>query len=225
MTAVRAVLFDLDGTLLDTLEDLADATNEVLAAQGFPVHPVDAYRYFVGSGLEQLIIRALPAEHRDTGIIRRSMADFHRVYGRLWDNKTRPYPGVEEMLATLAQRGIGMGVCTNKPEAFAQLCVKRLLPGGHFEVVLGAVDGRPKKPAPDIALEAARMLGAAPAACVFVGDSCVDMDTAVAARMLPIGALWGFREAAELREHGARHLITGPSDLAELLEQVLEEGR
>ncbi len=223
MTAPRAVLFDLDGTLLDTLEDLADATNEVLAAHGFPVHAVDAYRYFVGSGLEQLIRRSLPPERLDAETVRGCMADFHRVYGRLWDNKTRPYPGVEKMLAALAQRGMGLGVCTNKPEEFARICVERLLPGNHFRVVLGAMEGRPRKPAPDIALEAARMLDAPPVACAFVGDSSVDMATAVGAGMLPVGALWGFREADELLEHGARHLIAAPSDLPGLLEQLLEQ--
>ena len=209
----RAVIFDLDGTLLDTLEDLASATNDALEKNGFPRHPVDPYRYFVGSGLETLIFRALPEDSRDNATVKRCLDDFVKFYDACWDSKTRPYDGVEDMLTELKDLGVPMAVCTNKPQKFAEYCVERLLPKGMFNSVIGAVDGRNKKPAPDQAYAAAESLGVPSELCAFMGDTSVDIDTAVNAGMLAVGVLWGFRERRELEEHGATIFLSHPLEL------------
>jgi phosphoglycolate phosphatase len=215
----QAVLFDLDGTLLDTLEDLADSTNAALRAQGFPEHPLAAYRYFVGDGVEQLVRRALPPERLEAASVARSVELMRREYSARWADKTRPYPAVPELLDALTARGLPMAVLSNKPDDFTQLCVSRLLPRWRFEVVLGADAGRPKKPDPAAAREIAARLNLPPARIIYLGDTNTDMQTAVAAGMYPVGALWGFRTAAELTASGAQLLLEKPTGLLALLQE------
>jgi len=214
----RAIIFDLDGTLLDTLEDLADTANRVLAARGFPTHEVDAYRYFVGDGAAMLIRRVLPEEHRDDETHRTCLEAFLREYGQSWKVKTRPYDGVPEMLDALAARGLKMSILSNKPHEFTGQCVDELLPDWTFDLVLGQRYEVPRKPDPAGALEVAENLAIPPADFLYLGDTATDMKTAVAAGMFPVGALWGFRPAEELRESGARVLIERPMEVLELLE-------
>jgi phosphoglycolate phosphatase len=218
MFAVDAVVFDLDGTLLDTLEDLADSLNAALVESGYPPHPVSAYRYFVGDGARRLVERALPAG-RTLDAVRADQIyqAYLRHYGQRWDCKSKPYEGIPELLDTLRDRGIAAAVCSNKPESFAQLCVARLLPGWTFAAVLGQSDGVPRKPDPTVAFEAAKRMGVYPGACLFLGDSGVDMETASRAGMIPVGVLWGFREADELLRAGARFLIKSPQQAVDLL--------
>lgn len=209
----KAVLFDLDGTLLDTLEDLAMAANRVLAAQGLPVHPVDAYRYFVGDGVATLVERILPAALRGTAMLDEAIAAFQREYANNWHDRSLPYPGIPQMLDRLVAAGLRLSILSNKPDGFTRLCVQRLLPQWTFDPLLGQRPGVPKKPSPAAALEVARLLGLAPAEILYVGDTAVDMQTANAAGMDAIGVLWGFRTALELQAAGARHLITAPEEL------------
>jgi phosphoglycolate phosphatase len=215
--ACRAILFDLDGTLLDTLEDLADAVNEALARGGFPPRSLDEYRFLVGDGARNLVRRALPPEHRDDATVEPCLDAFGAAYARLWDRKTRPYPGIPELLDALAARGLPMAVLSNKPDDFTKLCVARLLPRGRFAVVRGARPDTPPKPDPAAALAIAKQVGVPPADFLYVGDSNTDMGTARAAGMFPVGVTWGFRPASELLEHGARILITEPILLLKLL--------
>lgn len=213
----NAVLFDLDGTLLDTIEDLADSTNAVLADMGLPVRPVSAYRYFVGDGVQNLIRRALPESRRSADTIARAVEAMGAHYERRWACKTRPYDGVPEMLDTLARRGLTLTVLSNKPDEFARLCVAHLLPLWRFAVVLGARTGVPVKPHPAAAIEVAERIGIPPGEFLYLGDTNTDMQTALAAGMYPVGAVWGFRTAEELREAGARELIERPMDLCALV--------
>jgi phosphoglycolate phosphatase len=208
-----AVLFDLDGTLLDTLEDLAVAANLALTGQGLPPHPIDAYRHFVGDGLGTLAERILPPGRRDEATVAATVTAFREAYGRTWQNRSAPYPGVAVLLDQLAGGGVRFSVLSNKPDAFTRLCVQRLLPHWHFEPVLGQRDGVPKKPDPAAALEIARLLVVHPSRMLYVGDTGVDMRTAHGAGMDAAGALWGFRDRDELTRAGARYLVARPEDL------------
>ena len=212
-----AAMFDLDGTLLDTLEDLADSMNTVLEARGHPVHPRDAYRYFVGDGMTTLIRRALPEDARDETTVVAAAAEMRAVYAKHWNEKSTPYGGVRKMLEDLAGRGLKLCVFSNKPDAFTKLCVDELLKGVRFEVVRGARDGIPKKPDPAGALEMAAEMGVAPGRFLYLGDTNTDMQTANGAGMYAVGAAWGFRTEKELVESGARVVIHHPSELIELL--------
>jgi len=213
----KAVIFDLDGTLLDTLEDIADALNRVLEDKGFPPHPIKAVRYFIGNGASMLVSRALPADRRNDGLIAECLEAFRRAYGRNWNQKTRPYEGITELLDVLTEKQIKMAVLTNKPQDFAELCIQEFLPNWEFEAILGQRDGIPIKPDPAGPREIARFLNIPAQAFLYLGDSGVDMRTAVTANMFPVGAGWGFRSEEELREFGAAEIIAQPQALLKFL--------
>jgi phosphoglycolate phosphatase len=213
----RAIIFDLDGTLLDTLDDIANAANHVLAARGLPTHPNPHYRKFIGEGVVKLMLRALPETHQDEATVQACVGAYVQEYERTWNALTRPYPGVAEMLDALVVRELKLAVLSNKPDHFTQRCVGELLAGWAFGVVLGASDEFPRKPNPASAIETARRLGVPPAECLYVGDSGIDMQTARAAHMCSTGALWGFRGKAELLKDGAQHLINKPGEVLDLL--------
>jgi phosphoglycolate phosphatase len=212
-------LFDLDGTLIDTLDDLADATNRVLAARGYPTHPADAYRYFVGDGARRLIERALPETARTPATIGACLAAFRDDYGINWHVKTRPYLGIPALLDGLGARGIKLSVLSNKPHRNVVDLVDTLLNQWSFDLVFGQREGMPTKPNPTGALEVARALRVNPAEVLFLGDSGVDMLTAVAAGMYPAGALWGFRAADELLAAGAQVLLPNPPAVLDLFDR------
>jgi phosphoglycolate phosphatase len=214
----KAVLFDLDGTLLDTLDDLTEAMNRVLKKRGFPTRPSEAYRYLIGEGTVFFVTGALPEEHREEETIRTCLEEFRTDYGQNWKVKTRPYPGVAEMLEAIAAHGLKMAILSNKPDFFVQPCVKQLLPQWNFAVVLGQRDGVPPKPDPTGALDVSDRLRVAPERFLYLGDSGVDMKTACAAGMSPIGALWGFRSAQEMEEGGAKALIKYPLEILGFLD-------
>lgn len=213
----RAAIFDLDGTLLDTLDDIANAANRVLAARGFPTHPNPDYRRFIGDGVVKLMLRALPETHQDDATLEACVGAYVQEYERTWNAQTKPYAGVPEMLDALVDRGIKLAVLSNKPDHFTQRCVGELLAKWTFDVVLGASDSFPRKPDPASAIETAKRLGVSPAECLYVGDSGIDMQTARAAHMCSVGVLWGFRGKEELLKDGAQHLIDKPSEVLDLL--------
>ncbi len=215
----RAVVFDLDGTLLDTLEDLADSGNAVLEAMGFAAHPVDAYRYFVGDGARVLAERALPAERRDEATIELCRQKLTAEYSRRWDKKTRPYPGIKETLAEVARRGVKTAVLSNKPDDFVQLTVQRFLGDFRFGCVLGVQAGIPKKPDTAGVLKIAGLLEVRPEQFLYLGDTNTDMQTANAAGMFAVGALWGFRTGDELIRSGAKALIEKPLDVLDFFDK------
>lgn len=213
MTA-QAILFDLDGTLLDTLEDLADSMNAVLEEKGFASHPLEFYKTAVGDGVKCLIQRSLPsAVQDDDKLVAQCGVDMREVYSRRWDIKTRPYDGVPEMLTALTGRGVRMSILSNKPDPFTVQIVKALLPDWTFDIVQGARDGVPRKPDPASALDIAARLDIEPTRWLYLGDTNTDMQTATAAGMFPLGALWGFRTAEELTANGARALMAHPRNV------------
>jgi len=213
----KAVIFDLDGTLLDTLEDLADSVNRVLQDKGLPPHPTEAFRYFVGNGAAMLVSRALPPEKRNDELTADCLEAFRREYNRNWNMKTKPYNGVSELLDALTAKHIEMAVLTNKPQHFAELCIQEFFSGWKFAVILGQRDGVSMKPDPAGPREIIRCLDIPSQDFLYLGDSDVDMRTAVNANMVPIGAMWGFRSEKELREAGAIEVIARPVELLKFL--------
>ena len=213
----RAVLFDLDGTLLDTLKDIADSVNIALAQLGFPEHEVEAYKYFVGNGRIALATRALPEDYRDQINVDRLAASIEREYSKRWAIHTRAYKGIPDLLQSLSGLYIKMAILSNKPQDSTEETVSRFLSNWRFELVLGAQSSIPMKPDPTSALQIAKQLNIPPMEFLYLGDTDVDMETATAAGMYPIGALWGFRTADELLAGGARELIQYPTDLLRFL--------
>lgn len=211
-----AVVFDLDGTLVDTLEDLAESANEALRALGAPVHPIPAYRQMVGGGIRRLLERALPEGRRDEATVVEALERMRTIYGGRWAQVSRPYPGIPELLDTLSAREVPMAVLSNKPHEFTVEMVQVLLQRWSFDAVYGARPDVPLKPDPTAALAVAELLGMPPARCAYLGDSDVDMFTARRAGMLAVGAAWGFRGAAELRAAGAELVVDEPSALMSL---------
>lgn len=217
VTPYKAVLFDLDGTLIDTLEDLGNAVNRVLAGQGFPEHDLERYRYFVGDGVTMLMTRALPLDRQDDDTIALCVKAFREDYGRNWNVKTRLYDGVPEMLDKLVLPGLKIAILSNKPHEFTERCVSELLSDWTFHVVFGRRDTVPRKPDPAGAIEVAERMNIPPGDFLYLGDTNVDMKTADAAGMFPVGVLWGFRPAEELLESGAKALIHKPIEILDLL--------
>lgn len=214
----QAILFDLDGTLLDTLADIANSTNAALSKLGFGVHPVDAYRYFLGDGMDHLVRRALPEGYRDSETLDRCKRAALDEYKNRWAENTRPYPGISELLRELERRGVPKVVFSNKPDVFTRQTVEKLLPDFHFKIVRGASTSVPVKPDPTVALQIADKLGIAPQRFIYLGDTDTDMQTAISAGMFPAGALWGFRTAEELSASGAKALLKTPSDVLTILD-------
>lgn len=214
----RAAIFDLDGTLLNTLDDITDSMNIVLKELGYPVHSSDSIRYFVGRGIRHLVERSLPADRRDKKTLEHAAERMREVYHQNWDKKTRPYPGIPELLDELARRGVKMSILSNKPHAYTPGVVKRFLPRWSFDVVSGAKPDVPQKPNPDGALEIVCTLGKNPSDVVFVGDTDVDMETACAAGLFPAGVLWGFRTEEELLKSGALAVFDKPVDILQLFQ-------
>ncbi len=209
----KAVIFDLDGTLLDSLADLADAMNGVLEQMGFSTHPVPKYRYFVGEGIDKLAERVLPPEARSPETIETCVERMKARYRESWAVKTRPYQGVSELLNGLRNRGVLMNIFSNKIDEFTQVMVHTLLAEWTFVCVSGIRPGVPRKPDPRGALSISSKCGVLPCDMLFLGDTHTDMETASAAGMFPVGALWGFRTRAELERSGAQALARRPTDL------------
>jgi len=220
MTRFKAVIFDLDGTLLDSIADLADSMNNVMQKMGLPVYGIEEYKLMVGYGIRDLVLRVLPGEVRDEATIERCIVMLREEYGRRWALKTRPYEGVIELLEKLAANGMKMSILSNKLDTLTKLAVSRFFPDSRFACVMGASPGKPCKPDPYGALLIARNLQIAACRFLFLGDSDADMKAAAAAGMFSVGALWGFRGENELRNSGARALIRHPLDLLELLKRI-----
>lgn len=215
--AYKAVLFDLDGTLVDSLKDLADSMNTVLAAMGFPGHPLESYRYFVGDGVEMLVRRSLPSNKLTDVLVQDCVERMRQEYGRNWATKTRPYDGIASMLDRLRDYGATLAILSNKPHAMTVKVVGYFFPDQPFAAIRGARPGFPKKPSPEGALELARELGISPRHFLYLGDTDTDMRTAKAAGMEAIGAAWGFRTVDELIGSGAVKVICHPLELLPLL--------
>lgn len=211
-----AILFDLDGTLADTLDDIAASMNWALARNDVPPHPLDAYRTLVGEGVSRLVERALPTErqHLHAAVLE----DLRAHYTDHMLDRTRPYPGIPELLDALAARGLPLAVLSNKPELATRWMVDRLFARWPFTAVTGERPGVPHKPDPAAAIGIARDLSVDPARVLYLGDTSTDMETAVGAGMFGVGALWGFRDRAELEAHGASAVVAHPLEVLPLVD-------
>lgn len=209
-------IFDLDGTLLDTLDDLADCMNAVLRDFGMPAHPADPYRYFVGDGMENLARRAAPVGTGDA-TIKKMAAAMGEKYAAGWAAKTKPYAGIPELLEELGKRGLKLGVLSNKPDAFTQVMVRHYFGEGCFQAVFGAREHVARKPDPAGALEIAHGFELVPAEILYLGDTNTDMRTGRAAGMRTIGVTWGFRPVEELEGAGAQAIVDRPAEVLGLL--------
>ncbi len=215
---IKAVIFDLDGTLVNSLEDLATASNHALSCFGFPTHETERYKYFVGNGMPNLIYRILPEKNRDEETHKKVLAEFLKYYKLHSNDKTYVYSGIKELITELKKKGIKVAVVTNKADGPANEVVNNTLPD-TFDLVFGQRPEIPTKPDPTLTLMAMKKLGVTPTECVFIGDSGMDVKTGVNSGALPVGVLWGFRSADELLENGAKHLINTPLELLEIVEK------
>ena len=216
VNSVQAVFFDLDGTLLDTLQDIADSANAALERLGHEQHPTAAYRHFVGSGMAALAERILPPTANEQDAASQCLKILREEYGRRWDQTTRPYNGIASMLGELQSTGMPLCVLSNKPHDFTCLTVERLLGDWTFAHVRGVDDATPPKPDPQGALTLTNKMGVEPSRCLYVGDTSIDIQTAHAAGMISVGVTWGFRDEQELRANDAHHIIHTPSELLDL---------
>ena len=209
----KAILFDLDGTLLDTLQDIADSVNTVLKRHNLPTHSNEEYRYFVGEGSETLLSRALPEDSRDKETVKALTQEYRAEYDLRWTNSSKPYPQILDLLHQLEKRDIVTAVLSNKMHSATCQMVKALLPEHNFSYVQGATEELPAKPDPSGAHLIAKELKIAEKNWIYLGDTDIDMLTAKRAGMLPAGVLWGFREADELMQNGAKILLYSPLEL------------
>ena len=210
---MKIIVFDLDGTLLNSLEDLADSANWVLEQHGFPTHPVDAYRYFVGDGVRKLIERILPQEERTEARIEQCRQEFVAYYKVHMEDKTSVYEGITELLAELKNRGLKIAVATNKVHVAVAPLMAKYFPNIRFDAMIGQREGVPVKPAPQIMFDILRETGCEPSEALHVGDTATDMQLAHNAGVTPVGVLWGYRPLEELREAGAKFIIEKPEEL------------
>jgi len=209
-----AVLFDLDGTLLDTLTDLCNSANHALQHVGRPTYPLDAYRTLVGQGVRNLFIDAIGPDHQ--GLVDDAITAFHDHYADHRFDTTAPYPGIDTMLKRLSDTGIKLGVLSNKPHAATVDVISRFFGDLDWPVVRGHKPGTEPKPDPTSAREVLAELGIEPQHCVYVGDTKVDMLTGKAAGMFTVGVSWGFRSVVELKDNGADAIVEAPEELLQL---------
>ena len=213
---IKAVIFDLDGTLVNSLFDLAAACDYALMEKGFPTHTVEEYKYFIGNGIPKLIERALPEINRNSETIEEVKDIFLKYYSVHFADKTIAYDGMKETVAELKGRGLKLAVVTNKADYMAKSVAKAVY-GDIFDIVVGLSDKFPAKPNAASALDTLDKLSVAPDECIFIGDSAVDMQTAANAEIKSVGVLWGFRDREELAENGATYIIEHPQELLEII--------
>ena len=210
----KAAIFDMDGTLVDTLEDLSDSVNEMLEILNLPKRTLEEVRKFVGNGARKLIERALPAEKSsDANFVEKALQTYNECYRRHVLNKTKPYNGIMELLKNLQEKNIPLGICTNKQNFAAQIIAEKILSPIKFQKVFGDEKGKPRKPDPSRALEIAKSFGVEPFEVAYFGDTAVDMNTAKNAGFLAVGVTWGFRPESELQDSGAKIILHKPNEI------------
>lgn len=219
---IKAVLFDLDGTLVNSLADLADSTNFALNEMGFPPYETEKYKYFVGDGIPKLIERALPDGEKTEQNKTKCLELFMARYREHYFDKTDAYDGIKDLLCALKAQGFKIAVISNKAQEMAQKVVDKVF-GDIFDAVAGKREGYKTKPDPALTLEVIKELGETPDTCVLVGDSGMDMAAAVNAKTAGIGVLWGFRTEEELFQNGAKYIAQAPAQIYEIIKEINNE--
>lgn len=214
---MKLAIFDLDGTLLDTIADLAAATNFALAHYGLPTHKEEEYKFFVGNGINKMFERALPEDKRNEEYITKLRSQFVPYYDVHNSDLSRPYPGMVELLKELQRNNIAIGVASNKYQEAAVKLVLQFFPGVDFALILGQREGVPSKPDPTIAYEIIEHTGIAKEDTVYIGDSCVDMQTGKNAGITTVGVSWGFRPKAELESYNPDFIADDADELRKYL--------
>jgi len=212
----KLIIFDLDGTLLNTIDDLADCTNYVLQNNGYPTHEIDAYKYFVGNGVEQLLRRALPKNITET-VFFEVMNQFMHYYEVHKADKTAPYQGMVETLKHLQEKEIQLAIATNKPHELLPDLIQFYFPTIQWAAMFGFRKGTPIKPHPQIVDDILETTHILKTNTLYVGDTAVDMETAQNASIQKVGALWGFRTKQELEQANADYIIEHPKQLIDIL--------
>ena len=212
-TKYQGVIFDLDGTLVNSLTDLANSVNTVLASYNLPTYDIDSYKYRVGNGIKKLMERSLPTDKQY--LLDEALAKFKEIYAKHNLDNTAPYPDIVDLLKKLKTQGIKIGICTNKHDEAAKEMVSILFDATLFSEIIGDKAGLKRKPDPGKVLAIAKNWNLKPEEIAYLGDSDVDMQTAVNAKMLAVGVLWGFRPASELQANGADVLLNFPLELLE----------
>lgn len=215
---IKAALFDLDGTLVNSLEDLATSGNFALESFGFAIHETEKYKYFVGNGMPKLIERILPL-NSDGDTKKKVLEVFMNHYRQHYIDKTKPYDEIIPLLNELKNRGIKIGVVSNKAHEMTLNVVDKIF-GNVFDFVTGKVEGKPTKPDPELTLSVMEELGVKPSECVFIGDSGMDAAVAKNADCIGIGVLWGFRKKDELLENGAHYTVKSPKEILNIIEEL-----
>lgn len=213
----KGIIFDLDGTLVNSIEDLADSMNYVLAQNNFGTYNTNTYKQFVGTGIRNLVIKALPNGHKDEQTVNKCFKMMLETYSQNCTNKTKPYEGITQMLNELTNRKIKMAILSNKADKLAQRVAKEILSKWHFETVIGFTDEESRKPNPKSTLQIVNELNLPKPEILYLGDSGTDMQTANNAGLYAIGALWGFRSEEELVLNGAKHLLKHPMELLDIM--------
>lgn len=220
---IKAVLFDLDGTLVNTLGDLALSANHVLEMHGHPTHPMDAYKKFVGNGNEVMMRRALPEDKReDREYVLKLRQEFYDYYKEHCADVSEVYDGIPELLETLKEDGILVSIVTNKAQTMTDVLVPKLMDKNIFSAIIGQRDGIPTKPEPRMPFLAMCEMDVNPDECLFVGDSSTDIETGLNCGNTPVGVLWGFRDRDELVGAGARYIVSSPSQISEIIRNINE---
>lgn len=215
----KIIIFDLDGTLLDTIADLATATNQALSLFGYPIHETDAYRFFVGNGINKLFERALPEGARSEENIQKIRSEFIPFYNFHNADLSRPYPGIPALLNTLQEKGMKIAVASNKYQEATRKLVHQFFPDIDFIEVLGQREGVPSKPHPQVVFEIMEKAGVNASETVYVGDSCVDMQTGKNAGVTTIGVSWGFRPRTELESYQPDFIADRAADILQFLSE------
>lgn len=212
----KLVIFDLDGTLLNTIADLAQCTNHALQALGYPTHPEEAYNFMVGNGINKLFERALPEGEKTEENVLRVRREFIPYYNQHNADKSRPYPGIPELLNQLQEEGIQLAVASNKYQAATEKLIAHYFPNIRFTAVFGQREGINVKPDPTIVQDILEIAGTAKEDVLYVGDSGVDMQTATNAKVTACGVTWGFRPRTELEACHPAHIVSSASAIAEI---------
>jgi phosphoglycolate phosphatase len=216
---MRAALFDLDGTLMDSTADIAWCGNEVMRRHNYPTHPLDRFNQFIGDGVINLVKRMLPESARREEIITPLVAEYKTLYADHWAVESYVYEGIPEMLRALLARNLKLSVLSNKPHEFTLQCVKHFLPNTPFDIVMGSGGGFPNKPDPRAAIDISRRMNIPPQDFLYLGDTDTDMQTATRAGMFAVGVLWGLRARAELEANGARSIVAHPREVPALAQR------